>query len=150
MLATTVVAAEFQRQTKHKKLSLKEQVFDIRRFFTWIKLILTLTTVMSFISKLQIRILQKKPIKTHPPVMKMNKFYVKPHMLKKPSLTQSKFFKLNRFLILSKKLENKSKIDNKDKLVQLNSFLDQKTVLRARGRLEFASCMKEDARSPII
>ena len=85
LLATTVVAAEFQRQTKHKKLSLNEHIFDIRQFSTWIKLILTLTTVMSVISKLQIRILQKKTIKTHPPVMKTNEFYATPHMLKKPS-----------------------------------------------------------------
>ena len=35
-------------------------------------------------------------------------------------------------------------------MVQLNPFSDQKTVLRARRRLEIASCMKEDARFPTI
>ena len=60
LFATTVVAAGFQRRTKHKKLSVSEPIFDIKRFSSWNKLFSTLTTVMSFISKLQIRIFKRK------------------------------------------------------------------------------------------
>ena len=114
LLATTVVAAGFQRQTKHKKLSLNEPIFDIRRFSTWNKLILTLTTVMSFISKLQIRILKRKTNQNPSSGNENERILCNTSDVEKAKLYAIKICQAQSFPNTIKKLENKSKIDNKD------------------------------------
>ena len=105
---------------------------------------------MSFISKLQIRILNRKTNQNPSSSDENEQILCNTSDVEKAKLYAIKICQAQSFPNTIEKLENKSKIDNKDKLVQLNPFLDQKTVLRARGRLEFASCLKEDARFPII
>ena len=112
LLATTVVAAGFQRQTKHKKLSLNEPIFDIKQFSAWKKLILTLTIVMSFISKLQIRILKRKTNQNPSSSDENEQILCNTSDVEKAKLYLIKICQAQSFPNTIKKLENKSKIDN--------------------------------------
>ena len=99
---------------------------------------------MIFISKLK---LKKKTNQTPSFIHENARSLSNIRDIEKAKLYAVRFYQAHSFPKTTKNLEHTilSKFWNK-----LNPFLDKKTVLRARIRLEFAPCMKQDARFGII
>ena len=105
---------------------------------------------MSFISKIQLRIIKRKTNQNPLFSGENARSLCNTADTEKDKLYAIKICQTQSSSNTIKSLEKKNKIDKKDKLIQLNRCLDKKTVLSARSRLEFAPCMKKDARFPII
>ena len=123
-------------------------VFDINRFSSWNKLLLTIAAVFSFF------------------FTKLSSSWAKDqdsngkHRKKRQHSISNDIKRARNYIIKSAQLKSfsetiehllqKRRLEAKKKLINFNPYLDQKHILRSRSRLEFVPTMELESRHPLI
>ena len=122
-------------------------VFDISRFSSWNKLLLTIAAVFSFFTKLSSSSAKDQDFNGK-------------HRKERQHSTSNDMERARNYIIISaqresfsetiERLQQKRRLETKNKLIKFNPYLDQKHMLRSRSRLEFAPTMEVESRHPLI